>query len=312
MPKPKKNETEKECPPAEPALEVERRCEETPVSEVEKRFEETPVSAVEKRYEETPVSAVEKPIEAAPVSSVEKRFEEARASRRSETRRSGEPKSLVSIELDVSGSMLASGAIRAAKTGLKRLIQDILKDDLLQLTVELRVGVFAGDGKTALEFGPVDRFAEDVLSQLHDVGDGTRIGPAAIRAIEDVERHRTSLRQQGQDIRYAMAFLFTDGEDLADTELTEASRRILELERKGGFRFVAIGVEQANMKQLAKLAPEPLKLAAIDDFSNFFQWLRVVTRSLSMSQPGAKISAPDPEKSESNPTGWSKRYTEFG
>jgi hypothetical protein len=118
----------------------------------------------------------------------EERTESRRADERQVPTRSAEMKTLIKLVLDTSASMYASGAIGEAKDGLERLCQAISTEDLLKLSVELSVDVFADDATTARPFGPVEGFsAKAFLAELPQVGFGTRIGNAALHSVGDVE-----------------------------------------------------------------------------------------------------------------------------
>lgn len=241
----------------------------------------------------------------------ERRFEEALKKRKG-INRSAENKTLISIELDVSGSMYASGAVEEAKSGLDELIKGVLGEDLLALSIELRVGVFGEMAKTARNFGPIDGCSsKSIFAELPDVGGGTSIATAAEHLMNEIDNHRVALRREGQNIRFALAFLFTDGQDCDSDGLKKASERIRRSEAAGGFRFFAIGVERADLKQLGLLSAEPVRLSNMD-FSSFFRWLLPVSRALSQSQIGEQVSMPNPLKSDDNPNGWAEKYGTIG
>lgn len=243
----------------------------------------------------------------------ERRIEEALAKRSKEFSRSFENRTLISIAMDTSGSMHASGAIEQAKGGMEDLIKGILAEDLLRLSVELHFSVFAERAATVRKFGPVDdSSAKSLFAELPYVGGGTSIANAAQHLMDEVESHQRDLRQAGQNIRFSIAFLLTDGLDFDTEGLKKAGARIRSAEAKGGFRFIPIGVNNADLKQLGLLAPEPLMLCSVNDFRNFFRWLIPMSRGFSQSQIGEKIPVPDFEKSDDNPEGWAQRYGKMG
>jgi len=243
----------------------------------------------------------------------ERRFEENLKQRRKETIRSAESKTLIGISLDVSGSMYASGAVAEAQKGLDDLLKGVEAEELLRLSVELHIDVFAESAKPVRKFGPINGCsAKSIFAELPYVGGGTNIANAAQHLMDEVEQHQKLLRQEGQNIRYSAVFLITDGYDSQSDALKAAGQRIRSAEAKGSFRFIPIGVENADLNQLALLAPEPLRLAGITDFSNFFRWLIPFSRGLSQSQMGEKIPMPDLIKSETNKDGWAERYGSIG
>jgi uncharacterized protein YegL len=242
----------------------------------------------------------------------ERRIEEALAKRSKEFSRSFENRTLISIAMDTSGSMHASGAIEQAKGGMDNLIKSILAEDLLRLSVELHFSVFAETAATVRKFGPIDdSSAKSLFAELPNVGGGTAIANAAQHLMDEVESHQRDLRQAGQNIRFSIAFLITDGLDFDTEGLKKAGARIRSAEAKGGFRFIPIGVDNADLKQLGLLAPEPLRLSSTN-FRNFFRWLIPMSRGFSQSQIGEKIAVPDFVKSEENPDGWAERYGSMG
>ena len=242
----------------------------------------------------------------------EERLDRILAEVRSGRATSPEPKLLIKNIVDVSGSMHASGALDQARAGVTQFVENSGADEVIKYSLEYSLDVFAERVATVRPYGPITGWSPGgALAELPDVGNGTRIGDAVLHALDDMEGHRARLREQGMSLRYAMIFLFTDGEDPAAARLDEAARRIRALEERD-FRFFAIGVEGADMSQLARLAPEPVRLATVSDFTNFFRWLLVTSRRVSASRPGEPISAPDPFKSERNPEGWAEKWTMIG
>ena len=86
-----------------------------------------------------------------------------------------------------------------------------------------------------------------------------------------------------------------------------AARRVKELEAAGGFTFLPVGIQDADLERLAVFSARrrPLRLKG-QRFAELFNWLFRSVRDLSRSQPGDSLRLPPALHSAANPAGWAE------
>ncbi|GAB4217547.1 MAG: VWA domain-containing protein [Synechococcales cyanobacterium] len=196
----------------------------------------------------------------------------------------------VILLLDTSGSM--SGApIAALNEGLKQFREDILKDEVAQLRVEVAIITF-GPVKLHQDFCTVDQLDQTTLRAQAD----TPMGRAIEFAIEKLEQRKQLYRANGIEYYRPWIFLITDGSPTDAWQESALKVRKGEEERK--HLFFAVAVQGANLEVLSQIAPEnrpPVRLAGLQ-FIELFRWL-----SSSMGR-GSRQKANDPIALP--PVGW--------
>lgn len=214
-----------------------------------------------------------------------------------------EPRCPVVLLLDTSGSM-SGRAIDELNEGLRTFAETLKADRLASLRVEAAVITFGGsvqvmDGRgngvandifdARQAFVTVDQFVPPELTAQG----GTPMGEAVNRALPLIGERKQIYRQNGIDYYRPWMFLITDGEP-TDIGWEAAADQVRAEEGRNGVLFFAVGVDQANMRTLARFSNKrpPLKLRGLA-FSELFAWLSNSLSAVSQSQLGAQVALPD-------------------
>lgn len=202
-----------------------------------------------------------------------------------------EPRCPCVLLLDTSGSM--NGAkIEQLNRGLETFEDELRADALAVRRVELAIVTF-GPVSLARSFATLDG---PPLPRLDARGD-TPMGAAISKALRLVEERKRAYRRAGIAYYRPWIFMITDGAPTDDVE--RAASAIREGEARNAFVFFAVGVDEADMDQLARIAVRsPLRLRGLA-FRELFQWLSASLASVSQSQIGTKVALPPP-------SGWSE------
>ncbi|MDZ4798955.1 MAG: VWA domain-containing protein [Bryobacteraceae bacterium] len=197
--------------------------------------------------------------------------------------------------LDTSASM-AGDKIDALNAGLKAFEQDIHRDTLASRRVEVAVVTFNSEIEVVLDFTTSDQFKAPVLSTTGM----THMGAAMNKALDLVESRKATYR--ANDIQYYRPWIFmiTDGEPQGETSdvVERAARRVKEAEKASKVAFFAVGVEGANLTQLATICDrQPVALKGLN-FVEMFVWLSRSMAAVSASTPGDMVAL--------TPAGWGK------
>lgn len=215
-----------------------------------------------------------------------------------------EPRCPVVLLLDTSASMRGE-PIAELNQGLQEFAAAMRDDPLAALRVEAAVVAFggsvralnvrAGDGTVPFDaeqaFVTVDQFRAPTLKADGD----TPMGEAMRRALTLLRERKDLYRREGLDYFRPWIFLVTDGEpnDAGWESAADLARQ--EEDRKGVLIF-PVGVEDANLKTLARFArAEPLKLKGLA-FREFFRWASASLAAVAQSRPGEQVALP--------PAGW--------
>ena len=192
--------------------------------------------------------------------------------------------------LDTSYSM--SGApLAELQDGLEVLQRALREDTLARRRVEVAVVTFGGSVQVLQDFVTVDRFEPP---RLYATG-GTPMGEAIERGLDLVAQRKALYAQAGVMKTLPWVFLITDG---APTDAWEtAAQRVQQADAARDCAFFAVGVEQAEMATLRRIAPSrrpPLKLSGLK-FAELFEWLSRSLSTASRSAPGTQVALPPPE-----------------
>lgn len=208
---------------------------------------------------------------------------------RGEFKENQEPRCPCVLLLDVSASMRGK-SIRELNDGVTILTNELRKDSVAPLRVEIAIITFGSEVEMIREFTTINKFNPPTLS-AHGL---TSMGRAINLALDKLEERKEVYRQNFISHYRPWVFLITDGEP--NDEWQTAAQRIREFEAKKKVNFFAVGVEDANMKQLKEFTPpgrSPVKLRDTK-WREMFLWLSNSLKSTSNSRPGDDVPVQSP------------------
>lgn len=208
-----------------------------------------------------------------------------------------EPRCLLALILDDSGSMSTEGRIDALNAALPFIKRDLMDDPLARKRIEIAV-YSVSSRKLLVDFTPVPEFEPPVLRPHGD----TPLG-AAVAATHKVLRDRMrAFAKQGVRTYRPWVIISSDGD--SNDDITAAAAAISEADGNNELNVFAIGV--GNM-DLSKLAPfthknSPVRLDGVK-FTEFFQWVTANVKSVSHSKSHSG-GRPDEAVPLTSPKGW--------
>ena len=197
--------------------------------------------------------------------------------------------------LDTSGSM-EGAKIAALNAGLKTFHDEISKDSLASLRVEVAVVTFDSSVKVVQDFVSVADFHPPELKTEGT----THMGSGIQQALDLIDGRKAIYKANGVQYYRPWIVMLTDGEPQGEAEsiLNQAVTRLHEAERNKRVVFFAVGVEGANQARLATISPpgrEPAMLEVVK-FNEMFVWLSASMSAVSNSKLGDQVALP--------PAGW--------
>ncbi len=214
-----------------------------------------------------------------------------------------EPRCPVVLVLDVSGSM-AGKPIAELNQGLQDFAQVLKNDPLAALRVEVAVLTFGGQVRCLdvrgggreiacdadQAFVTIDVFQAPALTANGE----TPMGEALRRTLALLRERKDIYKRNGAAYFRPWVFLITDGQP-NDAGWESVPDLVKEEERRKGLIFYAVGVENADMKTLARFSEDrpPLKLKGVA-FREMFQWLSKSLSAVAGSRPGEQVPLPAP------------------
>jgi uncharacterized protein YegL len=200
-----------------------------------------------------------------------------------------EPRCPCVLLVDTSGSMKGD-RITALNEGLRTFQSELNKDALARRRVELAVISFGGDVKVVQPFVTIDDFKPPILQ----TGGLTPMGAAICHALDLLDARKALYKTNGVAYYRPWVFLITDGapEGEAPEVIYEAAQRIKAEEAAKRVAFFTVGVEGADMDQLAGISPRPpVKLRGLC-FVDLFVWLSRSTQQVAHSRVGDQVALP--------------------
>ena len=192
--------------------------------------------------------------------------------------------------LDTSYSMHGP-RIAALNDGLRAFATDIRDDALAQRRVEVAIVTFGHGGvQTVQDFVTAGQFAAPALT-AHN---GTPMGEAIHRALDLLRDRKAQYRASGVPYYRPWVFMITDGAPTDDWQ--SAAQRVRAEKEANGMAFFAVGVADADMQTLARIAVRrPVQLQGLH-FAEMFLWLSQSQKRVSASRVGEQSVLP--------PVGW--------
>ncbi|MEZ4862240.1 MAG: VWA domain-containing protein [Caldilineaceae bacterium] len=192
--------------------------------------------------------------------------------------------------LDVSGSMTGA-PIQELNAGLTTFQNELQRDDLATLRVEVAIVTFGSQVEVAQDFVTADRFVANPLK----TGGHTPMGKAINLALDMLRQRKDIYRQHGVPYYRPWVFLITDG--APTDEWRAAAQRVQQEEANKAVAFFAVGVQKADLKVLQQITTRtPLRLQGLK-FHELFIWLSQSLATVSHSRVGEQVPL-------AAPSGW--------
>ena len=171
--------------------------------------------------------------------------------------------------------------------GLAVFADELKKDPLASLRVEVAIITFGSTAEVAQDFITADQFQAPTL-----VANGTTKMSAGIDlALDKIEERKQMYRDNGIDYYRPWLFLLTDGAPTEEQEVVNsASTRLKQAESEKRVAAFSVGVEGADMDTLTEMSPRrPMMLKGLE-FKNMFVWLSQSMSRVSGSRTDDEIT----------------------
>ena len=211
-----------------------------------------------------------------------------------------EQKSICCFVVDVSGSMSGS-PINQLNKGLQEFYTEIQNDSTTSNRLEIAIVEFSSIIDTIVQPSLIENFQMPTLTTKGS----TKLVDGVREAISLVEARKDWYKSTQQPYLRPWIILITDGEPDYDQDNDALALEIESATKDKKFVFLSLGVENANMTFLEKIAGykqdddnnwvkiPPMKLQGLK-FSEFFKWVSASMSIVAGSMDGDKINLPDP------------------
>lgn len=202
-----------------------------------------------------------------------------------------EPRCPCVLLLDTSSSMKGA-PIDALNAGVERLRNELVKDKLASRRVEVAVVSFNTEVEVVQQFITANNFQPPPLT----VQGFTRMGTAIERALDLIQHRKNLYRMTGIAYYRPWVIMVTDGEPHGEPAhvIHNAAARIRQYEDEKRLSFYAVGVQNASMDNLARIAVRPpIRLEGLN-FQEMFVWLSTSLQLVSRSRVDEQIAVPTP------------------
>lgn len=204
-----------------------------------------------------------------------------------------EPRCPCVLLLDTSYSMDGQ-PIQELNAGLVTFREDLGKDELALLRVEVAIITFGSTAQLVQDFVTARQFTPPTLT----VSGSTSMGEGINMALNLLDKRKQGYKANGLPYYRPWIFLVTDGAPTDDWK--ESAQRVNSAEIGRKVALFAVGVQGANMSILQQINPQrsPVALQGLA-FREMFLWLSASMKTVSHANVGSEVPL-------QAPIGWGK------
>ena len=202
-----------------------------------------------------------------------------------------EPRCPCVLLLDTSRSMEGE-PIAALSAGIRTFRDELVKDSLASRRVEVAVVTFDSTVEVLQDFVTADCFEPPPLRAKGF----TVMGTGIFTALNLIFERKILYRANGIAYYRPWVLMITDGEPHGEPDhvIAAAAERIHEEESARRISFFAVGVQNASMSKLARIAVRPpVKLDGLN-FNDMFVWLSTSMQSVAQAKMDEQVALPPP------------------
>ena len=194
------------------------------------------------------------------------------------------------VLVDVSTSMYGK-PINELNKGIEILYNEISKDDLASLRVELAIVAFNHEVNVMQDFTTI---GPNTNPPQLKAGGGTEMCQAIEHSMAMLADRKQTYRRTGTSYYRPWLIFITDGAPNDRHLIAGTGQKINQAFNQKELTFFAIGVEEADFQVLGELAPKefpPIKLQGVN-FPALFQWLSQSLTGVSNSRTNEQVPLP--------------------
>lgn len=192
-----------------------------------------------------------------------------------------EPRCPVVLLLDTSASM-SGNRIRQLNSGVITFKDEVIKDDVASLRVEIAIVTFNSSVQVEQEFITICDFSPPQFG----ASGSTSMGEGILKTIDLVESRKATYKEHGVPYYQPWVFLITDGSPTDDWE--NAAHQVKESVATRKLSFFIVGVQDADINLLRKIASPKISPVMLDGlkFQEMFRWLSASVKRVSTNKVG--------------------------